>query len=126
MTKEQFKEFWRKNKKKIFIIGSSFLFTGLSVLLLKKRDNNKTTQLEITCPEGMDVLDFDGMVCVVDNDIGINVFRGIEKSQLSSGKIVEEIDKSIELDWPGFDVDWKNFDAIIVPKDIIAVKKSSE
>ena len=126
MTKEQFKEFWRKNKKKIFIIGSSFLFTGLSVLLLKKRNNNKTTQLEINCPEGMDVLDFDNMVCVVDNDIGINVFRGIEKSQLSSGKIVEEIDKSIELDWPGFDVDWKNFDAIIVPRDIIAVKKSSE
>lgn len=126
MTKEQFKEFWRKNKKKMFIIGSSLLFTGLSILLLKKRDNNKTTQLEINCPEGMDVLDFDNMVCVVDNDIGINVFRGIEKSQLSSGKIVEEIDKSIELDWPGFDVDWKNFDAIIVPKDIIAVKKSSE
>ena len=126
MTKEQFKEFWRKNKKKMFIIGSSLLFTGLSILLLKKRDNNKTTQLEINCPEGMDVLDFDNMVCVVDNDIGINVFRGIEKSQLSSGKMVEEIDKSIELDWPGFDVDWKNFDAIIVPKDIIAVKKSSE
>ena len=125
MSKEQLKEFWRKNKKKLCVIGGSILVTGIGVLLLKKRGNSSATGQQLfSLDDSVDVIDFDGgWFAVVDNDIGAHVFEGVDKSLLSSGKIVECIDEAIKLHSPDWNVDWNNFDAIIVPKNAVMSKE---
>ena len=126
MSKEQLKEFWRKNKKKLCVIGGSILLTGIGVLLLKRRGNSSTTGQQLFgLDDSVDVIDFDGeWFAVVDNnDIVPHVFKGVDKSLLSSGKIVECIDEAIKLHSPDWDVDWNNFDAIIVPKNAVMSKE---